>query len=658
LLSLQQISLSFGGQKILNNINVLINPGERVGLTGPNGAGKSTLLKIIAGWIQPQDGSVQISGEESVGYLPQDGVAPNEPKTVLEEVESAFKGLINLEENVQEAQEELASAQVGTDHYQKSLKAYGNLQHRLEHSGAYKLQANIGKVLRGLGFSEDDFSRLTTEFSGGWLMRIALAKLLLQEPTYLLLDEPTNHLDIETLQWLEQFLNGYDGAVVVVSHDKDFLNRVTERTLWLNNGMIEDYSGNYSYFEEKHAERMEHRRNAYENQQREIKALEEFIAKFRYNASKAKQVQSRIKQLEKMDKIELPEQKEEISFQFTEPKRSGAINLRLKEISKSFDNIHVFNNFSYVVNQGDNIAVLGPNGAGKSTLARIFAGIESIDSGQRELGYKVTVSYFAQHQADELNETKTAFEVMRDASRTATETRIRTLLGCFLFQEDDVFKKVSVLSGGEKSRLALARMLLSPANFLIFDEPTNHLDMQSKNILQQALKQYQGTYIIVSHDVDFLDPIVDKVLEVQQNTTQTHWGNVSYYLQKKKEFEQDGSNHSEKEQKTSNNNTNKKLSRKEERRIAAQKRQRKNKKLKPYKKTLERHEAEIEKLENRKSEIERQMAAPDFYDDSEKVQEISMKYNTLKAELAGKYDKWESTAEKVSEIEDKFSREF
>ncbi len=651
MLSLQQISLSFGGQKILNNINVLINTGERVGLTGPNGAGKSTLLKVIARLIEPREGSVQISGSEAVGYLPQDGANSDEQKTVLEEVESAFEGLINLEQDVQEAQEELATAQAGTDHYQETLKEYGNLQHQLEHSGAYKLQANIGKVLRGLGFTEDDFSRLTTEFSGGWLMRIALAKLLLQEPAYLLLDEPTNHLDIETLQWLEQFLNSYDGAVIVVSHDKDFLNRITERTLWLNNGMIEDYSGNYSWFEEKHADRMEHRRNAYENQQREIKALEEFITKFRYNASKAKQVQSRIKQLEKMDKIELPEQEEEISFQFPEPKRSGAINLRLKKISKSFGNIHVFNNFSYVVNQGDNIAVLGPNGAGKSTLARIFAGIEQIDSGQRELGYKVTVSYFAQHQADELDEAKTAFEVMRNASNAAAETRIRTLLGCFLFQEDDVFKKVSVLSGGEKSRLALARMLLSPANFLIFDEPTNHLDMQSKNILQQALKQYQGTYIIVSHDVDFLDPIVDKVLEVQQDTTKTYWGNVSYYLQKKKEFERDESNHTKKEQKTSSNN---KRSRKEERRITAQKRQRKNKKLKPYKKILERHETEIEKLENRKTEIEQQMAAPDFYDDNEKVQEISMEYNKLKAEVVEKYAEWESVAEKVSEIEEKF----
>jgi ATP-binding cassette subfamily F protein 3 len=560
--------------------------------------------------------------------------------------------LINLEQDVQEAQEKLAAAQTGTEHYQETLKEYGNLQHQLEHSGAYKLQANIGKVLRGLGFTEDGFSRLTTEFSGGWLMRIALAKLLLQEPDYLLLDEPTNHLDIETLQWLEQFLNSYDGAVIVVSHDRDFLNRITERTLWLNNGMIEDYSGNYSWFEEKHAGRMEHRRNAYENQQREIKALEEFITKFRYNASKAKQVQSRIKQLEKMDKIELPEQEEEISFQFPEPNRSGAINLRLKRMSKSFDDIHVFNDFSYVVNQGDKIAVLGPNGAGKSTLARIFAGIERIDSGERELGYKVTVSYFAQHQADELDEAKTAFEVMRDASLTAAETRIRTLLGCFLFQGDDVFKKVSVLSGGEKSRLALARMLLSPANFLIFDEPTNHLDMKSKNILQQALKQYQGTYIIVSHDVDFLDPIVDKVLEVQHNTTKTYWGNVSYYLQKKKEFEQDESNHSKKEQRTSNND--KKLSRKEERQIAAQKRQWKNKKLKPYKKTLEQHEAEIGKLESRKAEIEQQMAAPDFYDDNEKVQETSMEYNKLKAELVKKYAEWESVAEKVSEIEEKF----
>jgi len=652
LFTLQNIYLAFGGETILNGIDVNIRPGERIGLVGPNGAGKSTLLKIIAGLQEPQEGYAEHANNETIGYLPQDGVSSDPNKTVIEEVENAFDTILELERKVKSAQKELATAEVGSDHYQKVLQKYGDLQHRLEQSGAYDLQSDIERVLRGLGFSGDDFSRSTSEFSGGWLMRIALAKLLLKKPTYLLLDEPTNHLDIESLQWIENFLRTYNGAVVLVSHDKDFLNKITNRTLWLNNGYIEDYSGNYDYFEEKHAERMEHRRKAYENQQREIKEIQDFIDRFRYNASKAKQVQSRIKKLEKMDRIEWNETDEEIAFHFPEPQRSGAINMRFENMSKSFGDIQIFSDFSYVINRGDKIAVLGPNGAGKSTLARIVAGLDSIDSGRREVGHKVTRSYFAQHQAEELDLDKTAFEVMREAAPMATETRIRTILGCFLFEDDDVFKKVMVLSGGEKSRLALARMLLAPANFLIFDEPTNHLDMQSKQILQQALQEYQGTVLIVSHDVDFLDPIVNKVLEIRPDDTRTYWGNVSYYLGKKKEFEESEENTSNK-----NNNTKdtKSLSRKEERRIEAIERRKKSRKTKPYRKKLEKIESKIEKLDNRASEIEEQMAQPDFYDDSEQVKEISIEYDELKTAREKAYTRWENLAETIAEIEEEFA---
>jgi ATP-binding cassette subfamily F protein 3 len=651
LLSLNHISLSFGGRKLLDNISFLINPGERIGLVGPNGAGKSTLLKIIAGWTEPNGGNIEHSKGETIGYLPQDGVDPDPKKTVLEEVESAFDALISLEQEVKHLQQKLATIKTDTDAYQKTLTKYGELQSKLEQSGAYTLQADIEKVLMGLGFETNDFGRSTTEFSGGWLMRIALAKLLLKKPTYLLLDEPTNHLDIESLQWIEQFLDSYEGAIIIVSHDKSFLNRVTGRTLWLDNGDIQDYAGNYSYFEEKHAERMEHLRQAYKNQQREIKQIEEFVDRFRYKASKAKQVQSRIKQLEKMDVIELNEQDEEISFQFPEPERSGVVNMRLENICKSYDDIQVFDGLSYTIGRGDKMAIVGPNGAGKSTLVRILAGIENIDSGKREEGYNVTTSYFAQHQADELDFSKTAFEVMREAAPMETETRIRTILGCFLFRGDDVFKKVSVLSGGEKSRLALARMLLSPANFLIFDEPTNHLDMQSKDILQQALNQFEGTFIIVSHDVDFLDPIVNKVLEVRSDEVNTYLGNVSYYLEKKKQQEQEKT---EQSANTSPSNTDNSRSRKEEKRIEAKKRQQKYKKLKPYKKDFDQHETKIERLEGKKTEIEQTMAEPDFYDDADQVKKMSQKYNKLKAELVEVYAKWEELAEKISVIEKEY----
>ncbi|HKK47174.1 MAG TPA: ABC-F family ATP-binding cassette domain-containing protein [Balneolaceae bacterium] len=653
MLRLENISLTFGERTLLDGISTLINPGERVGLVGPNGTGKSTLLKIIAGEILPDAGNINMSKAATVGYLPQDGVEPDPKCTVYEEMENAFGGIIGLEEQLQTAQHELAELEEGTTEYRQTMEQVGLLQEKVERSGAYTLQSDIEKILMGLGFSEEDFNRSTTEFSGGWLMRIALGKLLLKKPMYLLLDEPTNHLDIESLSWLEQFLIKYKGAVIIVSHDKAFLNKITDRTLALEQGDLLDYKGNYSYYEEKHAEYLEHRRKAYENQQKEIREIQDFIDKFRYNASKAAQVQSRIKQLEKIDEIEIDDREEEISFSFPEPERSGAVVMKLDNILKKYGENIVFEDLSYSIARGDKIAVVGPNGAGKSTMIRMMAGLEDFSDGQRKIGHNVTVSYFAQHQADELNLDSTVFEVMREAAPNADETRIRTILGCFLFQGDDVFKRVSVLSGGEKSRLALARMLLQPANFLIFDEPTNHLDMQSKEILQQALNQYEGTYLIVSHDRDFLDPIVDKVLEVRPNTINTFLSNVSYYLDKVEEREvlTDDT-----EQDTSSSNGNDSgLSRKEERRIEAQKRQQKYDRLKPLKKEFDPLEDQIEKMEHRKDEIEALMAQPDFYEDEERVKEISMEYEKLKAELVEVYARWEDLALQISEIEEEFS---
>lgn len=653
MLSLNNISLTFGDQNLLNGISTLINPGERIGLVGPNGAGKSTLLKIIAGEINPDEGNIDTSKEATIGYLPQDGVDPDPTCTVYEEVERAFGEIRNLEQQVRQKQQHLGQLDNESSQYQQTLEQLGTMQSKLEQSGAYTLQSDIEKVLMGLGFTPEDFNRSTTEFSGGWLMRIALAKLLLQRPTYLLLDEPTNHLDIESLRWMEQFLKNYEGAVIIVSHDKAFLNEITNRTLALDRGNMHDYAGNYSYYREKDKERQEHLRKAYQNQQKEIKETQEFIDRFRYKASKAKQVQSRIKKLEKMDKIELDEHEEEISFRFPPPERSGAVVMKLKGIHKQYDSNVVFEDLSYSVDRGDKIAVVGPNGAGKSTMIRIMAGLEGFDGGIREPGHNVTTSYFAQHQADELDLDKTVFEIMRETAPKAKETRLRTILGCFLFQGDDVFKKVSVLSGGEKSRLALARMLLMPANLLIFDEPTNHLDMQSKQILQQALDQYEGTFLIVSHDRDFLDPIVTKVLEVRPNTTNTFLGNVSYYLDKVEERE--NNNQDSTGSKSAVSSSKNGLSRKEERRIEAQKRQEKYKRLKPLKKKIDPLENVIEQKEARKDEIEGLMAESDFYDDEEQVKEVSLEYEKLKAELVEIYAEWEELAMKMSEIEEEFS---
>lgn len=637
-----------GDRKLLDGVSTFINPGERIGLVGPNGAGKSTLLKIIMEIQEADEGSVSLANEETLGYLPQDGVDPDFTLTVLEEVEMAFSELFDLEMKVKGIQEKLSQVDPQSSEYEKLMERYGLLQTELESSGLYELRSQVEKVLMGLGFTEEDFHRNTSEFSGGWLMRIALAKLLLRRPTYLLLDEPTNHLDIESLQWMENFLNNYEGAVVVVSHDRAFLDTITNRTLALRNGDISDYAGNYSFYEKKWEEERELLLNAKKNQEKQIKETQEFIDRFRYKATKARQVQSRIKQLEKMEQIELEDEQSNVSFRFPEPERSGQVVMKLADLHKSYDGHEVFSGIDYEIERGDKVAIVGPNGAGKSTLIRILAGNEPFQEGDRIEGHNVTVNYFAQHQADELDPGRDALETMHDAGSGAKESKLRTILGCFLFQGDDVFKKVKVLSGGEKSRLALAKMLLSPANFLIFDEPTNHLDMSSKNILQQAIQQYEGTCVIVSHDRAFLDPIVNKVLEVQPGYIKTYLGNVSYYLDRKKEeVESEAASESAQQ----NENESSQLSRKEQRRIEAERRNERNRRTKPIRDKIQSVEKEIEKIENRIGEIEEAMAEPDFYDDADKVKKFSLEYDQLKADLTDRYSQWEENQQRLELIE-------
>lgn len=637
-----------GDRELLDGVSTFINPGERIGLVGPNGAGKSTLLKIIMGIQECDEGSIALSNEETLGYLPQDGVDPDFSLSVIEEVESAFAELFELEMKVKDIQERLGETEHDSKEYTRLMERYGKLQTELESSGLYGLRSEVEKVLMGLGFTEEDFHRNTKEFSGGWLMRIALAKLLLKRPTYLLLDEPTNHLDIESLQWIENFLNSYEGAVVVVSHDKAFLDTITNRTLALRNGEISDYAGNYSFYEKKWEEERELLMNAKKNQEKQIKETQEFIDRFRYKASKASQVQSRVKQLEKLERIELEDEQSKVSFRFPEPPRSGQVVMKLENLHKSYGDNPVFRGIDYEIERGDKIAVVGPNGAGKSTLIRILAGNEPFQKGERIEGHNVTVNYFAQHQADELNPKRDALETLQDAGSDAKESRLRTILGCFLFQGDDVFKKVKVLSGGEKSRLALAKMLLSPANLLIFDEPTNHLDMSSKNILQQAIQQYEGTCLIVSHDRDFLDPIVNKVLDVQPGHIKTYLGNVSYYLTRKKE-EAEAEATEPSSQKEAQEESQ--LSRKEQRRIEAERRNELSRQTKPIRKKIETLEKEIEKKEFRKEEIEEEMAQPDFYDDAENVKKFSLEYDQLKADLTDCYSKWEEYQSRIERIE-------
>jgi ATP-binding cassette, subfamily F, member 3 len=643
MLQINKITLHLGERTHFKEISALINPGERVGLVGPNGAGKSTLLKLIASELKPDEGEIVLGGNATVGYLPQDGVDPDPSCTVFGEVEQAFKEILSLRDEVADIQKKMEQTDHQAAEYKKLLNRFGELHERLEHSQAYTLQSDIERVLMGLGFDEEDMQRSTTEFSGGWLMRIALAKLLLKKPTFLLLDEPTNHLDIESLQWIEHFLENYDGAVVVVSHDLAFLNSLTNRTLALDNGRLNDYAGNFSFYRKKYQQEKELLRKQYENQQKELKQAEEFIERFRYKASKAKQVQSRVKQLEKMEKIELEDEQDEISFRFPQPERSGLSVIELKNVVKRYGDHTVFDGINYRVERGDKIAVVGPNGAGKSTLIRILAGLEPVTDGERIVGHNVNPSYFAQHQADELNSSNDALtEITKHAPDTG-ETRIRTLLGCFLFTGDDVFKKIQVLSGGEKSRLALAKMLITPANFIILDEPTNHLDMQSKRILQQALQQFEGTCMIVTHDREFVDPIVDKTLEIQPGYINTYYGNVSSYLDMKKREEDTNLPTDDRQE----DKGNKPLSRKEERRIEAEKRKERSKKIKPLQKRLNGIEDEIEGHEERKKEIEQLMASPEFYDNEGEVKKISIEYETLKSELSDAYAKWDELAGRI-----------
>ena len=659
MLQAENLGYLIEGKYLFHSVDFVVNPGDRIGLAGPNGSGKSTLLKLLDGQLEPDEGHIHTQGDTQVGYLPQDGVAPQTDLSVFEEVEQSLEHVTRLFEEYEATRKVLEKQPTGTTQHDKALKKLGKLQDKLQRTGAYHIHSTIQQTLHGLGFSEEDWKRPVTEFSGGWLMRIALAKLLIKKPEILMLDEPTNHLDIGSLEWLEQFLDSYDGAIIVVSHDSAFLNNLTSRTFHLSRKTLQDYAGNYAFFEKKYAERKEQIWREYENQQKEIKRIQEFIDRFRYKSHKAAMVQSRVKKLEKMERIEPPENRKDIHFEFQPPPRSGAVVVECRDLCKSFGDNQVFKDLDLTIDRGDRIAILGPNGAGKSTLLKIMGGMLKPTSGEVELGHNVIHSYFAQHQVEELNVTNNLIEELETATHNHSETYLRSVLGCFLFSGDDVYKKIEVLSGGEKSRVALAKMMVQEANLLMMDEPTNHLDMQSKEIMQKALDSYEGTFIIVSHDRDFLDPLVEKVLEIDYDTASTFHGNVSYYLKKKHEreereetAEQDKANREKKEK--SEDKESSQLSRAEVRKIEAKKRKEKSKKLKPVKQKMEPIEQNIEELEQQKEELEQIMAQPESYDDGRDISEMSQDYNAITRRLDAQYYKWEQLAEEAAEIEEEF----
>ncbi len=648
MLSANNIFVRFGERLLLRDVSFTIGAHDRIGLVGPNGAGKSTLLKIIATISEPDTGVINKAHYVTVGYLPQEGIASS-GRTLYEEAETAFEDVLHVRRELEEAQAQLKELDPASEEYSDTLEVFGELQHKIEDLDAFRMKSKIEQVLIGLGFSMDDFQRQTDEFSGGWQMRIEMAKLLLKEPSVLLLDEPTNHLDIESLQWLEEKLISYNGAVVLVSHDRAFLDNLTKRTWAICLGRVEEYSGNYSFYEKEKGIRRLHQLNAYKNQQQLLKQTQRFIERFRYKATKARQVQSRIKQIKKMDLIEIEDNEEEIHFHFPPARQSGSIVMEVKDVYKSYEEKQIFRGLDFTVERGDRIAVVGVNGAGKSTFVRMLAGVEPIDSGEVKTGYNVTTSYFGQHQAEELDLSSDALGIVDSVAGGEIRTKLRTILGAFLFHGDDVFKKVSVLSGGEKSRLALAKMLLQPANFLIMDEPTNHLDMKSKKVLQDALKEFEGTYIIVSHDRAFLDPLINKVAEFSHGKVRTFIGNVSDYLFKRKEeaVKPEATTAQEQNKNGENGERNMELSAKERRRIEAEKRNELSRRLQPIKKELKIVEEEISRMESKRKEIETMMTDSEFYRNGEEAKKISIEYKELENKLEEKYFRWGKLTEEI-----------
>ena len=531
MITINQISHNFGKKVLFNEINAFIGAHDRIALVGSNGSGKTTLLRMLMGELEPESGSVDKLDYVSIGYLPQDGISVS-GKTLFAEAESAFGDIKELQKKIEKAEVDMLEMDTSEDAYYELIDQIGEWEQQLENYEPKKMKSRIERILMGMGFSEEDFERDTGEFSGGWQMRIALAKLLLQTPSLLIMDEPTNHLDIVSQHWVEQYLKHYQGALIVISHDRAFLDEITNRTLELKLGNLNSFKGNYGFYVAESEKRLESLRKAYTSQQKEIKETKEWIARFRSNVKKASMVQSRIKALEKMDLITLPRQEKKIFFRFPPPPPASAKVITISNLHKSYGDKVIFNGLDLRIDKGDRIAVVGVNGAGKSTLARIMADEEPYQSGTVEKGINTVIGYFAQSQAEELNPENTVLEEVETAASGNPDANPRGALGALLFSGDEALKKIAVLSGGEKNRVALAKMLMQPCNCMILDEPTNHLDIKSKEVLQEAINLFEGTVILVSHDRAFLDGVVNKVLEVSPGSTRMLTCNVSEYIER------------------------------------------------------------------------------------------------------------------------------
>lgn len=633
MLSIDNISVDFGGTNLFHNVSFIVNRKDRIALVGKNGAGKSTLLKIIAGLQSPTTGTTSRPKDFTVGYLPQ-VMQHNDGRTVYEEAELAFAHIHEMEAKLERMNNSLAErTDYDSEEYHRLIEDYTHLNEQYTIMGGSHYEAEIERTLQGLGFSRSDFNRSTSEFSGGWRMRIELAKLLLQHPDILLLDEPTNHLDIESIQWLEQFLARSSNAVLLVSHDRAFLNAVTNRTIEISCGIIYDYKLSYDKFMQSRKERREQQIRAYENQQKEIADIKEFIERFRYKPTKAVQVQSRIKQLEKMVPIEIDEEDtSRLCLKFAPATRSGNYPIICDGVGKSFGNHTVFSGVNFTINRGEKVAFVGRNGEGKTTLVRCILG-ELQYSGTITIGHNVQTAYFAQHEAQTLDENLTVFQTIDNIATGDIRLRIRDILGAFMFGGEASDKPVKVLSGGERSRLAMIRLLLRQMNLLILDEPTNHLDMQSKDILKEAIRDFDGTVIVVSHDREFLDGLVTKVYEFGDGKVHEHLGGIYEYLAKK------NANNINEALTLSKSPTQTAEAPKQasESRLSYEAEKQLQKQRRKLEKAIEEDEKSVNELESAISALEAVMSTPEG-----STEENFTKYASLKRQLDTAVEEWES----------------
>ena len=635
MIQINKLSVNFTGDFLFRDISFVAGDRDRIGLVGHNGAGKSTLLKIIHREMEPASGTMVITTGYKTGYLPQE-LAETSYKTVWEETMSAFVEVKQLESKIQRLTRELSErTDYESEEYAQLAQQLSDANDRHQHLGGNMIEGEAEKVLTGMGFKRTDFQRPMAEFSNGWQMRVCLSKILLQKPEIVLLDEPTNHLDIESIQWLEDYLANYDGCVILVSHDRAFLDRVTNRTVEITCGTIQDYKCSYSQYVEQRLERIEHQQAAYENQQQQIAQIERFIERFRYKATKARQVQSRIKMLEKMDRVEIDDyDSSSITFKFPPAPHSGRMVVDAKQLSLGYGTLNVLDKIDFHLERGERVAFVGCNGEGKSTMVKAIVGELAPQGGQLELGYQVVIGYYAQNQAKLLDPEKTVFETIDDVAVGDIRPKIRTILGSFLFDTEATEKKVKVLSGGEKARLALAKLLLSPFNLLILDEPTNHLDMPSKDVLKNALLQYEGSLILVSHDRDFLQGLSTKTYEFKDKQLRGYTGDVYDFLQQRKI---DTLNELQRNAAVSSNGGDKAVSSNKE---SYEQRKAQEAADRKKKNRLRKLEDEVEQLQQKVAEIEEKLSQPDKYATEINSGELYKAYDEAKQLLEEKELEW------------------